>query len=465
MANRLIGVEITPRNVRLAVLGQHRGTATVIALEQRSYAEGDELPGLLDAMVPGGFQLSDRVITTLSAGQAYTRTLQFPFRDRKKVLAAAPFELASQLPVMLDDCQVATLTPQLIGDGAKTTAAAVSRAEIEALLLPFEQSRAPLQIIDLMPHALAGGIGDAVGTGLLACITEREALLACLLEGQLVDYRHFPLLDQGFDRAAMEQFLQESVLFRNRLGHGQGQLLLAGALATPEVVEQARELGFAAELLSLTIGHRHIPPAFVPVVAFALRAGKKVDDRCFNLRQGDYAYHGEADILKKTLFSLGGLLAASLVIFALATVLGYRDKRRQADALLQQMTRQYQQVFPGSKVTVDVALQMQSKLQELRNRAAALGIDTPPRPLAILKALSSLVEHNRIEVEDLSCDQDGCTLTATTDSFDAVNRIKDQLAASTLFTKVEVGETRKEIDGNNIEFRLRLSMAAEGGKR
>lgn len=464
MANRLIGVEITPRDVRLAVLGQHRGATTVIALEQYSYADTSELPGLLEAMVPGGFQLADRVITTLSAGQAYTRSLQFPFRDRKKVLAAAPFELAAQLPVALDDCQVATLTPQLFADGAKTTAAAVARADIEALLLPFGQSRTPLQIVDLMPYALAGGIGEAVGTGLLACITEREALLAYLLEGRLVDYRHFPLTEQGFDQETLGQFLQETVLFRNRTGLEQGPLLLTGVLATPEVIERARELGFAAELLSLTIGHRKIPPTFVPTVAFALRAGKKADDRCFNLRQGTYAYHGEADAFKKTLFSLGGLLAASLLFFALATVLDYRDKSRQADALLQQMTRQYQQAFPGSQLTVDVTLQMQSKLQELRNRAAALGIDTPPQPLAILKALSSLVERNQIEVEDLACDQEGCALTATTDSFDAVNRIKEQLGASPLFTKVEVVETRKGIDGSRIEFRLRLPLASEGGK-
>ena len=464
MANRLIGVEITPRDVRLAVLGQHRGAATVIALEQRSYAEAGELPGLLEAMVPGGFQLADRVITTMSAGQAYTRSLQFPFRDRKKVLAAAPFELAAQLPVVLDDCQVTALTPELVADGAKTTVAAVARADIEALLLPFMQSRTPLQVVDLMPYALAGGIGEAVGTGLLACITEREAVLAYLLEGRLVDYRHFPLTDQGFDQETLEQLLQETVLFRNRTGLEQGPLLLTGVLATPEVIERSRELGFAAELLSLTIGHRQIPPTFVPTVAFALRAGKKADDRCFNLRQGAYAYHGEADALKKTLFSLGGLLAVSLLLFALATVLDYRDKSRQADALLQQMTRQYQQAFPGSQLTVDVTLQMQSKLQELRNRAAALGIDTPPQPLAILKALSSLIERNQIEVEDLSCDQEGCTLTATTDSFDAVNRIKEQLGASPLFTKVEVVETRKGIDDSRIEFRLRLSLATEGGK-
>jgi len=461
MANRFIGMDITPGAVRLAVLGQHRGIVTVIALEQRPYANPGELPGLLEAMVPGGFQLADRMIAALPAGQAYARTLHFPFRDRRKVLAAAPFELADQLPVTLEDCQVATLTPQVVAAGARTTAVAVANADIEAFLSPFDQGQTPLQILDLMPYALAGGIGDAIGSGLLACITEREAILACLQEGRLVDYRHVPLNGQTFDHQAKGQFLQESLLFRNRV-HSQGPLLLTGSLATADLVDRARESGLAAELFPLTIVNKPIPPAFVPAVALALRAGKKVDDRCFNLRQGPYAYHGEAATLKRTLYGLGGLLGLSLLLLVVATVLDYREKDRQATLLLQQMTQQYREAFPGSVITVDIPLQMQSKLQELRNRAAALGIDSQPRMLPILKALSAVTARTPYEVEELSCDRSACTLSGSTDSFDAVNRIKEQLGAATLFGKIEVAETRKGIDGSHIEFRLRLPLTARG---
>ena len=462
MANRLIGVEITPRVVRLAVLGQHRGAMTVIALEECQYADAGELPGLLATMVPGGFQLSDRVITTLPAGQAYSRTLQFPFRERRKILAAVPFELAGQLPVSLEDCQVAALTPQTVATGARTTAVAVAKSDIEALLAPFDQSRMPLQILDLMPYALAGGIGDAVGSGLLACITEREAILACLLEGQLIDYRHVPLTGQDLDQELLGQFLRESLLFSNRTSHGQGPLLLTGSLATAGLVERAREYGLAAEIFPLPIGHRSISPAFVPAVAMALRAGKKADDRCFNLRQGPYAYHGEAATLKRTLFGLGGLLGMSLLLMVLATALDYREKNRQAEALLQQMTQQYRETFPGSAITVDIPLQMQSKLQELRNQAAALGINSQPQMLPILKELSTITARTPYEVEELSCDKGACSLNGSTDSFEAVNRIKEQLGASALFGKIEVTETRKGIDGNRIEFRLRLPLTASG---
>ncbi|NJC87984.1 MAG: hypothetical protein FIB02_05540 [Desulfuromonas sp.] len=464
MANRLIGVEIAPGKVRVAVLGQHRGTATVIALEQRPYAEAGELPGLLAGMIPGGFQLADLVCTALPAGQSYVRTLQFPFRERRKILAAAPFELAARLPVSMEECQTAVLTPRETADGAQVVAAAVPRASIDALLAPFDQDRTPLNLIDLMPYALAGGLSETIETAVLVCITEREAIVACISAGQIADYRHFPLSGDEVTAEVAAQLCREAAGCQSRLEVDYAPVLLIGALATPLLLGQFREQGMPAELLTLRVGHREIAPDYLPAVALALRAGKKVDDRCFNLRQGQYAYRGEAAALKKTLYGFGGLLGLSVLIFGLSLALDYREKSRQADALLQQMTRQYRETFPGSAIMTDIPLQMQSKLQELRNRAAALGIDTPPQMLPILKELSAVTASTPFEVEDLSCDAGACSLTGSADNFDAVNRIKEQLDASARFGKIEVSETRKAIDGNRVEFRLRLPLLA-GGER
>ena len=42
--------------------------------------------------------------------------------------------------------------------------------------------------------------------------------------------------------------------------------------------------------------------------------------------------------------------------------------------------------------------------------------------------------------------------------------MKTQLEASPLFSKVEITETRKSLDGNQVEFRLRLQLNGQGGK-
>lgn len=462
MANRLIGVEIAPGNVRLAVLGQHRGAVTVIALEQRPYAEAGELPELIGSMVPGGIQLSDLVATALPAGEGYVRALQFPFRERRKILAAAPFELATRLPVAIEECQTALLTPRDHGDGSTLLAAAVPKAAVDTLLEPFERNRVPLQILDLMPHALTGGLGSALGTGILVCINEGEVTVSGIVDGQIADYRHFPLNSAELAPETAAQLLREMVAARHRLDGDPAPALLTGALATPQLLDQILARGIPAELFTMKLGHREISTAFVPAAALALRAAGKGDERSFNLRRGAYAYRGEAAALKRSFYALAGLLGLSLLIFCAATALDYREKQQRANLLLQQMVLQYREAFPGSAITVDIPLQMQSKLQELRNRAAALGIDSQPQSLAILKELSAVAARTPFEVEELSCDEGACSVTGSTDSFDAVNRIKEQLGAAPLFGTVEVAETRKGVDGSTVDFRLRLPLA--GGK-
>lgn len=464
MANRLIGAEITARTIRVAVLGQHRGVTTVIALEQRPYADAGELPGLLAALVPGGLQLTDRVATALPAGQAYLRELRFPFRERRKVLAAAPFALADQLPVAVEDCQTTLLAQQEAGTGVAVVAAAVRKAALSALLGPFERERVPLHVVDLMPHALAGGLGETIGTGLLLCLNEDEATLTRLDAGRVTVHRHFPLASQQPETPAIVRLLRDSVVCSSRPGSEPLPVLVTGSQATPLLLEQLKGQGLPARPLSLGLGHRDIPAAFVPAAALALRLDRKVADRCFNLRQGAYAYRGEAAALNRTLYLLAALLGASLLLFTLSGALAYRERSRHAEALLQQMTRQYQETFPGSPITVDVALQMESKLQELRNRAAALGIGGQPQPLPILKELSAVAARTPYQVEDLACDQGACTLTGSTDSFEAVNRIRAQLAAAGRFGTIEVAETRRGAAGGLIEFRLRLPLSVPGGR-
>jgi Tfp pilus assembly protein PilN len=65
-------------------------------------------------------------------------------------------------------------------------------------------------------------------------------------------------------------------------------------------------------------------------------------------------------------------------------------------------------------------------------------------------------------VEAFSCGSEEVRLSGSTDSFEAVNRIRAQLASSALFSSVEVAESRKSLEGSRVEFRLRLPLAGKG---
>lgn len=462
MANRLIGVELGTQGVRIAVLRRDKGGVTVLALEERPAGDAAAQVVAVAALPGGTFSLNDRVAAALPAGRAYVRTLRFPFKDRRKIQAAAPFELAAQLPVAMESCTTALLWGQADANGSEVVAAAVPTAAVSELLAPFEAANVPLHSLDLMPFGLVAGIADRLGTAVLVCATGEETTVALVENGRLREHRLIPGPLDPHNLLAVSQLQRECQALQHRGPAGERPLYLTGAGATPELLEALRSRGLSVAALAITLGGRVIDPAFVPAVALALRAAAQQGEHSFNLRQGAFAYRGELRAVRRAAATAGGLLLLTLLVLGAAAFINYRDRARQAEALQREMVQIYQAAFPGGALTVDVALQMESKLRELRNSAAALGIAGQPPPWRILRQVAELPAQVPIEVEEFYCGSEEVRLSGTTDSFEAVNRIRDQLARSSLFSSVEVAESRKSLDGSKVAFRLRLPLAVKG---
>ncbi len=464
MANRLIGIELGSGSLRVAVLRRDKGGVMVLALEEYAGEDPAELLESARGAFGGAATFGDRLATALPAAQGYVRKLTFPFRDHRKIKAAAPLELAAQIPVSSEGCATALLWPQSKEEADTVLAAAVPTAAIAERLALFDAAETPLQVLDLMPYALVGGLGGRVRDALLVCAGSEETTISRLEGGQLAEYRLIPgRLETGSPRVLNQLNRECQVL----LGRHQGETLpvyLAGPAATAELAECLQAAGLQAAMLSLTLGGRLIPAPFVPAVALALRADPRDAKSSFNLRQGEFAFRGELRAAGWPLALAAGLLLLTLLAGGASAYLNYRDRARQAEQLQQDLVRSYQSAFPGSQLTVDVALQMESKLRELHNSARALGVTGQPPPWRILRELSDLPAQLSIELDELYCDDDEVRLGGTTDSFETINRIRDRLAASPLFASVEVAESRKSLDGKRINFRLRLPLAVKGVK-
>jgi len=462
MANRLIGVELGAQSARIAVLRRDQGGLTVLALEERSGEDPAALIRAVAARPDGTFSLSDRLAAAMPAGQAYVRTLELPFRDRRKIKAAAPFDLAAQIPVAIETCTTALFWPRSATDRGAVVAAAVPTVAISGLLAPFEEGKVPLHVLDLMPFALLGGISDRLGDGILICTSGEETTISLVDHGDVRDYRLIPGALDPQNPSAVSQLLRECQVLQGQ-GKGESPVYLTGAGASAELHDSLRSHGLNSTLLTLTLGGREIAPAFVPAVALALRAEAHRAGYSFNLRQGPFAYRGELRAVKRAAATVCGLLALILLVVTAAAYINYRDRARQAEALQREMVQIYQSAFPGTTLSVDVALQMQSKLRELHNSAEELGLASQPPPWRILRELSELPAQVQIELEEFTCGNEEVRIGGTTDSFEAVNRIRDHLARSALFSSVEVAESRKSLDGSRVEFRLRLPLAGPGG--
>lgn len=462
MTKRLIGIDVGRETLRLAILSNDQGTFSVISVMESTHEEPADQVARIHDYMNGDFHLGDRLATCLPSGAAFIRRLTFPFSNHRKITAAFPFELAVQLPVALDDYTTAMQPPVRNTDGASIIAAAVKTAQLAETLVPFDALGIPLHILDLAPHAYVAGLKDFLADGILVCAMELGTSLAMVRSGEVLDYRHLPF------RAEMPVADQARVIHREATVLGRTQppggmpLQLMGPLATRELVAALSALRDQVELLSVDINGEIIEAPMLPAVALALRAADTGKARAFNLRQGLFALKGEWIGLRKALVIAACLAGLTLVTVAATMGLRYYDKLQQADMLKQQMTVLYQQTFPNATTVIDVPLHMKSAIRQLQEDVGIIGLERPAS-LSLLQTLSELPESLSVDVDEFTMERNEVRISGRTSTFEAVNRMAEIFRQSPYFEKVEVAESKMDLAGKQVSYRMRMTLSEKKG--
>ncbi len=458
MTKRLIGIDIGRQTLRVAVLSRDQG---IISVKEIIQEEAADPMARLQECLHGDFHLGDRLAACLPGGAAFVRRLTFPFNDRRKITAALPFELAAQLPVALDDYTVVAQPPIKNAEGAVIVAAAVRTSQVAEMLEPFDGQGIPLQILDLAPHAYVSGLKGFLADGLLVCAMEQGASLALVSSGEVVDYRQLPL---GVEMTVADQ---ARVLHREAMALGQAQeqggkvLQLMGPLATGELVAALSRLRDSVELLAIEIDGQIIEAPMLPAVALALRAAETGKAQAFNLRQGAFTLKGEWGGLRKTLVVAACLAALTLTVTIATMGLNYYDKQQQVDMLGQQMVTLYKQTFPQATTVVDVPLQMKSAIRQLQEDVGVIGLDRPSA-LQQLQTLSGLPETFGVDVDEFTMERSEVRISGRTATFEAVSGMAEKLRQSPHFEKVEVVESKMDMAGKQVSYRMRMTLSEKG---
>lgn len=461
MTKRLIGIDIGQRTLRLAILTRDQGTLTVVSVMESTHEETSGQMARLQEHLNGDFHLGDRLAACLPGGTAFVRRLTFPFSDRKKISATLPFELASQLPVTLADYTTTMQPPVRSDDGADVIAAAVKTCQVAEALEPFDTLGIPLHILDLAPHAYVAGLKNYLADGLLVCATEQGTSLALIRSGEVLDYRQLPIdVEMPVDDRARAIHREATALAHTRQSGGM-MLQLMGPLATPELLTALSNLQDQVELLSIEINGQIIEAPLLPAVALALRAADSGKAQAFNLRQGTFALKGEWSGLRKTLVMIACLAGLTLVALGAGMALSYYDKQQQSDMLEQQMVNLYRQTFPNATTVIDVPLQMKSAILQLQEDVGIIGLDRPSS-LHLLQTLSDLPESLNVDVDEFTMERNEVRISGRTGTFEAVNSIAEKFRQSLYFEKVEVAESKMDLAGKQVSYRMRLALSAKG---
>lgn len=464
MSKRLIGIEIGHSTLRVAILNQEKGQISVVSLLERAYTDSAELTDQLQELLAGEFKIGDQLVTSLPARTAYVRSLEFPFQDDKKIAAAIPFSLSTQLPVVIDNCATAIQPVRPVDKGATVVAAAVPRETLQSLLSPFEEADVPLHLVDLAPFCHVAGLGEQIGDGLLICATGQETTVSLVQKGVLADYRILPAIALPAHAAQLQQLLREIRVLKHTAGERSLIISMIGERSTNDLAEALQASGLRVEMLSLELGGQIVEGTFLPAVALALRARVARHERAFNFRRGQYALKGEWANLKRKLVFLAALLGMAVLVMFGSMALKYADASARAEQLQVEMVKVYRTLFPEATTIVDVPLQLKSAIRDLQEKGNLL-TGGQVSALAVLREMSRLPALVTVEVQELALSGEELKVTGWTGSFEAVNQIAGVLGDSALFTKVQVTDAKMSLDGSRIDFRLLLSLSSPGAEQ
>lgn len=463
MGRRIIALDTSTHEWQLAVASSGKSGTELDQLA--SFIRDENLPVGEQLREALGFDLEpgDRLALSLPARSALVRWLSFPFREARKIAAATPSELARQLPCELNDQQICQQRLSLQEtDGSVVLAAAVSTAVIAERLAGFDDHSDPVSYLGLTPFAQAEGLGPLLEDGLLVVVSGDEIILALQQHGELRDLRIQPRIAGQPSIDHVEFILRQGRVMLGRPGEQEPRLTLLGEPADSALVASLRAQGLTVTFPDLTCQGVPVMGNQAPVAALAL-AGATRERSSLNFRRGPFALTGEWQGIKKKLFAAGGLLAACLMLFIAAGWVQYSQRSSKLDELKQSMDQSYRKVFPKEKTIVDVAMQMEAKLRELRKQTGQLGA-ADGSALKVLQEVSNRCPTGvTVDIREYNYTPTGLRLGGTTVSFDAVTRIARSLQESPLFDEVKISDTQQKLEGERVEFRLQISFAAPGG--
>ena len=509
------------------ILGLDVGSHAAKAVELRQTLRGLEVVQLrhlpFDGPTPGvGHELRellqlhdlprDYVVVSLAGDRISTRRLAFPFRDRRKIGPAVPFEVEGQVPFPLDDYFVDW---EIVGqrkDETEVVATLAPRAEVGMLLETLRDAGLSPRIVEAEGLVLSNlaSVFELPGPRLLADVGHRKTTLCLCLDGRALASRTVPVANLALTRAlardrevseveAERIKLEEDVLggrshpaateVLDRLAReilrtvGSLESLLPGGLAGLQSVHLlggsgrlhrldeflSERTGLPTQRLPLPAGELGSaflaggdPLLFGPAMALALRGSSRAATR-MNLRQGELGprvdYRQIARELRPTLLLAG----AALLLGGLSLGTGMVLDARRADAAERQARALVAQALPDQPAAANPLATMQAAVRSAQRRADTLGVYRGNlSALDVLTEISRLVPPNLdVVFEELSIDRQVIQIKGHSPSFGSVDALRTQLAKFGPFAEITVGDITADARRGGQNFNVRISLSDE----
>ncbi len=479
--------------------------------------EGDRaqtLRAALSELFQNNSMLADQVMIALPGPSLATHVVSMPFVDAKRLEAALPFELESQLPFDLAD---AIFDYQVASQHEKKSelfVGVVRKEELRALLALLKDANIDPRIVThpavayqsffLLTSQIFDGVTDGSSVAVVDIGHERTCIAIGRPSGGIEFARTFSGGGKDLTRALASEFQMDPAAaaewkqtqaalrtaaqstdarraaaaithglqpvlrelrptlkaFTARTRRTVGHIYLCGGTAQlPGIDEEVSlSLGLPVRLLQLpmeageTIAAGKHPEA-AQAFALALRAQTGSRGQRLNFRRGEFAFKGGFDYVREKV-GLMASLAATLLILLIASGIARNTvlsrREREVDALLCNVT---QHVLGQCEKNYDRALNL------LR------GKESPAAAIPKISAASLLAEFTQrvpaevvVTFDQIIIDLDRISVHGETDSSKSIDQIAAGLKTYRCFREVKEGKVQKSKDGQHNTFGLDVQV-------
>ncbi|MFQ5456099.1 MAG: type IV pilus assembly protein PilM [Nitrospirota bacterium] len=487
--------------------------------QNTALSRDDDIADILRELFHSKKIRGDILTVSMPCRSLSTRIITLPFADPKKIEQVIGYEIENQIPFSIDEVIIDYQIIESNPEGSKILVIIAPKETIRSNLSLLSKAGIDPSIIDIDSFALysfsqyylKNGQDDVIiidigaSTTAVAFIVNRRlyGIRNITMGGDTLTMSISKRLSISFDEA--ERYKYEMELSRDgsfTYNSGEGDIIIKGELDalvteiknTIHIYETETErsmpylficgggskLRGIREYLSIELnkeitdisksdpssktglidknGDISHDPLFSHGLGLVLREALKKRGSEINLRKEEFVY---GKIAKESISKLVSLLGAGILVIILLLsnlYLKYYIADIRVKGLKEEIRGIFKKQFPDVKNIVNEIHQIKGKIKELKRDVSVLG-NSDFTILNILKELTeSIPDDTKIDIHDLTIDNDKIRIEAETDSFESADKIKNEFNKIGFIKDVNISDAKVSADQTKVKFRINITI-------
>ncbi len=494
MPRKALGLDINRDSITAVQVTSGLKGYQVTACAHVAFEENGGLEDGLKQILEGGDLKGDSCVLSIPAGDVSYRNLRMPFKDPRKIRKTLPYEIDSLLPFPIEDLVVDFAIIDRSGQ-TDILAGAIKKEIVSKYLAKLQPLGIDPEILDVRGLSLVAWLlrsGVVPDHGILLDICKKTSTMVLFIKKRIALIRTFAgngahkALSDADDQETkeIESYLEslckmvrntihlferqypavvypEKIFFTGSetLGQNTGPLL-SQFLDIPS--EQINLVKDSRIRMNGELAQTWNAPLMDNALSLALRESKR--SQGFNFRRGEFEVKGKYLGLRKELRRATIFIIIILAVLATHLSVDYYFMKKKYKALDQEIRKVFIQTFPDVKRIVDPLAQMKIQASKVKGSAARYpGIDGRRNVLALLKDIAGRIPKPLdVRITRMIIDPGMVRMSGRTNTFNAVENIKNSLEESPLLDQVTISSANLDRKGKKVQFEIKIKRVLQG---